>query len=63
MTDEQLRKILKRRVGDQKQVHLAKEIGVKPQNLSIAIKGAPIGGKILAWLGYERVDGIYRRKS
>ena len=61
-TDNQLRAILTRKLAKGTQVVLAKRIGIKPQNLSIVLKGAPVGTRIAAFLGYERVDGLYRRK-
>jgi hypothetical protein len=63
VTNEQLRKMLKRKLADRSQADLSKEIGVKPQNLSIVLKGAPVGGRILSFLGYEKVDGLYRKKG
>lgn len=65
VTQAELIKILRRRlaVRNNRQVDLAREIGVKPQNLSVVLKGAPVGGKILAWLGFEKVDGLYQKKA
>jgi hypothetical protein len=65
VTTEQLRSLLRRALAkrNNRQVDLAREIGVKPQNLSVVLKGAPIGGKILDFLGYERVDGLFKRKA
>lgn len=50
-----------KRIQGRRQAEVAREVGVKPQNLSTMIKGAPIHGKVLAWLGYRRVEGIYER--
>jgi hypothetical protein len=64
VTQAQLRAVLRLKLAkrNNRQVDLAREIGIKQQNLSIALKGAPIGGKILDFLGYERVDGLYRKQ-
>ena len=53
----QLRSHWERRTS---QAALAREIGVKPQNLSQMLRGAPINGRVLKWLGYEAVNGLYR---
>ena len=45
------------------QADLARETGLKPQHISVMAKGAPITGKLLAWLGFERVDGLYSRTA
>jgi tRNA threonylcarbamoyladenosine modification (KEOPS) complex Cgi121 subunit len=44
-----------RRMAGRTQIEVAREIGIPPQNLSVMVKGAPIGGKVLSWLGYRRV--------
>ena len=64
VTQEQLLTILRKRVTERKsQSALAKEIGVKPQNLSVMVNGGNIHGKVLTFLGFERVDGLYRRRT
>jgi hypothetical protein len=60
---EYLRQQLLKRMGDRTQTAFAAEIGIKPQHLSLILKGSPIYGKALAFLGYERVNDLYRRAS
>jgi DNA-binding transcriptional regulator LsrR (DeoR family) len=49
------------RVGNWTQADIARECKVSPQNVSAMVKGAPINGKVLMWLGFRRVDGLYER--
>lgn len=60
-TDEDVRKELAYRTAGRIQADIARTIGVKPQNLSLMLRGAPIGGKVLAWLGFERAAGLYTK--
>jgi hypothetical protein len=61
VTQDHLRQMLKKALGNQKQVSLAREIGIPPQHLSLMLKGMPIGGKALKYLGYEKAEGLYRK--
>jgi len=45
------------------QVEIARACGVSPQNVSAMVKGAPIVGKVLAWLGFRRVEGLYEKTA
>lgn len=60
-TTEDVRAELARRIEGRSQADVAREIGIKPQNLSIMVAGAPITGKVLAWLGFRRIEGLYAR--
>jgi hypothetical protein len=61
VTQEHLRKLLMKELQGRTQVSLCRELGIKPQNLSIMVKGSPIIGRLLAHLGYEKVDDLYRK--
>jgi hypothetical protein len=63
VTQEQLRTMLVKKIGSRRNAVVSREIGVKPQNLHIMSQGAPIVGKVLAWLGYEKVNDLYRRRK
>lgn len=54
-TTEDVRVEFERRCMGRTQAEIAKEIGIPFQTVSIMLKGAPIGGKTLVWLGFERV--------
>ena len=57
----EVREALDRALRDRTMTSLAEEIGVPIQSISVMRQGAPINGKVLAWLGFERVDGIFRK--
>ncbi len=60
-TDSELRELLRKRLKGKTMSSIAKEMGVKLNFLSMVVNGAPITGKILAGLGYERVrERLYR---
>ena len=61
-TAEDVRRTLNRELYTKSQTEIAREVGVKVQNVSVMAAGSPIIGKVLAWLGYERVT-MYRRLS
>jgi len=44
-----------------RQIAVATEIGVPAQNISAMLKGAPITGKVLVWLGFRPVRGLYEK--
>lgn len=60
-TQEELRAELLAKMRNRKQFEVAAEIGVKPGHLSQVAGGMPINGEILAWLGYEKAEALYRR--
>ena len=60
-TSDDIRAALQKRLHGQIQARIARQIGVSPQNLSVMASGGPIHGKVLAWLGYRRVEGIYEK--
>ena len=59
VTQNYLRTLLREKLGDGTQTALAKQINVKPQNLSQMLNGARINGRVLHWLGYKAVDDLY----
>ena len=61
-TSEEVRRVFEMRLRDRTQVSVCRELGMKAQNLSVMVKGAPITGKVLDWLGFERVEGMFTRK-
>lgn len=60
-TANDVRSELRKRLDGRTQAEVAREVGIKPQNLSVMASGGPIHGKLLAWLGYRRIEGIYER--
>jgi DNA transposition AAA+ family ATPase len=64
ITEDKLRQELRSKVKGSTQVRIAEEIGVGASALSMALGGAPVTGKILAWLGYRRVrTRLYERSK
>ena len=59
--DAGVRAFLMARISIRSQAACAREIGVKPQNLSAMVKGGPIHGRVLEWLNFRRVEGLYER--
>jgi hypothetical protein len=62
-TGDEVRAALDRALKTRTQSAICRECGCKPQHISIMVKGGPITGKVLAWLGFTRVDGLYRRRA
>lgn len=60
-TDKDVRAVLHRKLEDRTQADLAREVGMKFQNLSVMVKGGPINGKLLTWLGFRRADGLFEK--
>jgi hypothetical protein len=61
-TEEDLREMLRKKTEGKKQSRVAGEIGVKPNVLSMALRGAPITGKIRDWLGFSKGPKVYVRQ-
>lgn len=59
--DDAVRAEFTKRLAGRTMTSAAQEIGVKLQNLSIMKQGAPISGKVLAWLKFRKVEGLYER--
>jgi hypothetical protein len=59
--DDAVRAELSKRLAGRTMTSVAKEAGVKVQHISVMNQGASITGKVLAWLGYRRVEGLYER--
>lgn len=60
-TADDIRKVFEAKIKGRTQVSICRELGLKAQNLSVMVNGAPINGRVLAWLGYRRVEGLYER--
>ena len=60
-TDQDVRKELARQLTAFTQAELAQFTGIPRQNVSAMALGAPIRGKLLAWLGFKQVQGLYER--
>jgi hypothetical protein len=60
-TVEQIRAALKQKMNGKTQADVAAEIGVAPQQVSATLKGFAPATKVLTWLGYKRVEGLYER--
>ena len=62
-TDGDVRNALVGCIFATSQASVSRASRVKPQNVSLMAQGAPIRGKLLAWLGYRQVKGIYERNE
>jgi hypothetical protein len=60
-TQEDVRREFDKWMEKMSQSALARSANVPPQTISITTKGVPIGGKLLRWLGFERVEQHYRK--
>jgi hypothetical protein len=60
-TAEFIRRELKRKMKGKTQTAFAREIGVHRQVLCLVLNGDQPTQRILAWLGYRRVEGLYER--
>lgn len=60
-TEDAVRADLLKRLEKRTMTSVAKEVGVKLQNLSVMKLGLPITGKVLEWLGYRAVKRMYER--
>lgn len=60
-TQEQIRAALNRKLEGSSQIKIARECGAKPQHISLMVNGAPIGGKVLAWLGFKKIENLYEK--
>ena len=60
-TSDEIRAVLNQKMIGRTQAEVAREIGMKFQNLSVMLKGAPINGKLLKWLGFRRVETLYEK--
>ncbi len=62
--ESEVRQALRKALNHGTQTALAREAGVSKQVVFMAINGAPITGKLLAHLGYERIkEKLYRKRS
>jgi hypothetical protein len=62
LTEAELRHLLRKRLAGRTQAKVAEDAGIRPNVLSMAVHGNPITGKLLAYLGYERVrERLYRK--
>ena len=62
LTEPELRKLLTKKLRGRTQTEVAQEAGIKPNLMSMAVHGNAITGKLLHFLGYERVrERLYRK--
>jgi hypothetical protein len=62
ITEPELRRQLSRTLADRTQVAVGRAAGVSASVMSMAVHGSPITGKLLAYLGYEKVrEKLYRK--
>ena len=59
--DDAVRAEFMKRLEGRTLTSAAKEAGVKVQHISVMRQGASITGKVLTWLGFRRVEGLYER--
>jgi len=61
VTEDQVRKVLMKMVGDS-QSSLAKAAKVTRSTVSLAVRGAPIRGRLLRYLGFRKAaKQLYER--
>lgn len=60
-SSDDVRAELGKRLQGKTQAEVCREIGLKPQNLSVMVAGGPIYGMVLRWLGYRKVDDLYEK--
>ena len=58
---EDVRKAFTSALQGRSQASVCRELGLKAQNLSVMVKGGPINGRVLTWLGFRRVTDAYER--
>ena len=58
-TEEDLRNKLRALLRNKKTVELAAEIGISPNQISMYTNGAPLNGKVVAFLGYRKVKAKF----
>ena len=62
VAESEVRKALAKRLRNCTQAELAREVGISRSTVSMTVAGAPVTGKLLADLGFERVkQRVYRR--
>jgi hypothetical protein len=61
-TEQDVRSELALRLETMTQTEVADAAGMFTTNVSKAFRGDPIPAKLLAWLGYQRCEGIYERR-
>ena len=62
ITEPQLREVLRKKLVGRTQAAVAKDAGIGSNLMSMIVHGAPITGKLLAFLGYSKVrQKLYRR--
>ena len=59
--EQDVRAFLNAKLKHTTQAEIARECGLKRQNVSAMVNGSPIVGKLLTWLGFQRVEGLYER--
>lgn len=62
-TKDQVRAELLKRLAGKRQADISRLCGAKPQHLSLMVNGAPVSGKVLAWLGFKKVEHLYEREK
>ena len=63
-TETEVRRSLQKAIGRRTLTAVGKDAGVSVQVVSMAVNGAPITGKLLAYIGYEKVrERLYRRRA
>jgi len=60
-TERDVRDELDIRLKTMTQADVARVTGIHTPNISNTVRGGPIPAKLLAWLGFKQVTGIYER--
>jgi hypothetical protein len=62
-TEQELRAALRKALAGRTQAAVAQEAGIGANLMSMVVHGNPITGKLLAYLGYEKVrEKLYRKR-
>jgi|HubBroStandDraft_1064217.scaffolds.fasta_scaffold353041_2 hypothetical protein len=63
ITESQLREVLRKKLVGSAQAAVARDAGIGPNLMSMVVHGAPITGKLLAFLGYSKVrEKLYQKR-
>jgi hypothetical protein len=60
-TEDEMRKRFDQLINGRTQHKVAAEIGIKRQQVNAMIRGEQLSAKVLAWMGYQKVQGVYEK--
>jgi hypothetical protein len=60
-TEQQIRDDLSKRMKTMTQADVSRITGIFPPNISQMVRGAPLTARMMKWLGYREIRGIYEK--